>query len=184
MRPPTSHNRHGEAAVKKHFVMMAAYNKWANRLLYEAAGALTDEEFGRDTGAFFASMEGTLNHILVGDLIWMHRFTGEGELPDGLDVVLYDQFDELADARDGLDARIEEWVDGLTDLDLAGRFAYVTATDLKTVSQRLSPALAHFFNHQTHHRGHAHMILSVLGERPPSLDLIYFQRSPAGQRFA
>lgn len=170
--------------MKKHFVMMAAYNKWANRLLYDAAGALTDEEFGRDTGAYFASMEGTLNHILVGDLIWMHRFTGQGELPDGLDAVLYDQFDELADARAGLDARIEEWVEGLSDIDLVGRFTYVTATDLKTVSQRLSPALAHFFNHQTHHRGQAHMILSVLGETPPSLDLIYFQRSAEGMRFA
>ncbi len=184
MRPPTSWLVSGEAAVKKHFVMMAAYNKWANARLYDAASALTDEEFGRDTGAYFASMEGTLNHILVGDLIWMHRFTSTGELPDSLDAVLYDRFDELADARAGLDARIEEWVEGLSDIDLMGRFTYLTATDFKTISQRLAPAMAHFFNHQTHHRGQAHMILSVLGETPPELDLIYFQRSAEGREFA
>lgn len=170
--------------MKKHFAMMAAYNRWANGALYEAASALTDEEFRHDTGAFFASMEGTLNHIMVGDLIWMHRFTGSGELPDALDAILYDEFDELRDAREGLDARIIEWIDSISDLELAGRFTYVTVTDMKTVSQRLAPALAHFFNHQTHHRGQAHMILSVLGEAPPPLDLIYFQRTAEGREFA
>ena len=174
----------GEAVVNKYFAMMAAYNTWANRLLYEAAGALTDEEFGRDIGAFFASMEGTLNHIMAADLIWMHRFTGEGKLPDGPDAVLHDRFDELTDARAGLDARIGEWVENLSDIELTGRFSYMTATDLKMVSQRLAPALAHFFNHQTHHRGHAHMILSVLGENPPSLDLIRFQQTDKGRKFA
>lgn len=170
--------------MKKHFVMMATYNKWANQRLYNAAGALTDDEFVQDTGAFFTSMEGTLNHIMVADLIWMHRFSGEGELPEGLNTVLYDDFDELRDAREGLDERIIEWVGELSDVDLMGRFTYVTVTDMKTVSQRLAPALAHFFNHQTHHRGHAHMILSVLGEAPPSLDLIYFQRTPEGRGFS
>ncbi len=170
--------------MKKHFMMMAAYNKWANQTLYDGAGVLTDEEFVRDTGAFFASMEGTLNHILIADLLWLHRFTGTGELPDSLEAVLYDDFDELRDAREGLDERIIEWVGGLSDADLMGRFTYVTATDLKTVSQRLAPAMANLFNHQTHHRGQAHMILSVLGETPPSLDLIYFQRTPGGHEFA
>lgn len=164
--------------------MMAAYNRWANGVLYDAASALTDDEFRQDTRAFFTSMEGTLNHIMVADLIWMHRFTGSGELPDALDAILYDEFDELRDAREGLDARIIEWIASISDLDLAGRFTYVTVTDMKTVSQRLAPALAHFFNHQTHHRGHAHMILSVLGESPPSVDLIYFQRTAEGRQFA
>ena len=170
--------------LKKHFVMMAGYNRWANRLLFDAASMLTDEEFRRDTGAFFASMDGTLNHLLVADLIWMHRFTGKGELPGKLDLILHDEFDELRDAREATDERIIDWIAELTDDDLAGRFTYVTTTEMKTISQRLSPALAHLFNHQTHHRGHAHMILSVLGETPPSLDLIQFQRSSEGREFA
>lgn len=172
------------AVLKTQFLMMAAYNRWANRILYDGAAILTEEEFCHDTGAFFASMSGTLNHILVADLIWLHRFTGQGELPGALNVILYDEFDELRDAREATDERIIEWVEALDEIDLAGRFTYVTVTDMKTVSQRLAPALAHFFNHQTHHRGQAHMILSVLGETPPSLDLIHFQRSAEGRKFA
>jgi uncharacterized damage-inducible protein DinB len=164
--------------------MMAAYNRWANQLLYDAASMLSDEEFRRDTGAFFASMDGTLNHLLVADLIWMHRFTGKGELPGRLDLILHDAFDELREAREATDARIIDWVAGLAEPDLSGRFTYVTATDMKTISQRLAPALSHFFNHQTHHRGQAHMILSVLGETPPPLDLIAFQRSAEGRDYA
>lgn len=164
--------------------MMAAYNRWANRLIYDAASVLTDEEYRRDTGAFFASMNGTLNHLLVTDQIWMYRFTGKGELPGPIDMILHDSFDELRQAREAMDERIQSWVETLDDEVLSGRFTYVTVTDLKTVSQRLAPALSHFFNHQTHHRGHAHMILSVLGENPPSLDLIYFQRTPEGRAFA
>jgi uncharacterized damage-inducible protein DinB len=77
-----------------------------------------------------------------------------------------------------------DWIRSLSEKALAGRFTYMTVTDLRTVSQRLAPALDHFFNHQTHHRGHAHMVLSVLGKSPPTLDLIYFQRTPEGQAFA
>ncbi len=170
--------------MKKHFMMMAAYNRWANRTLYDAASVLTEEEYRRDTGAFFASMCGTLNHILVADLIWLHRFTGQGELPGHLEAILHDEFDDLREAREGTDERIIDWIDSLDEDDLAGRFTYVTITDLKTVSQRLAPALSHFFNHQTHHRGQAHMILSVLGEIPPSLDLVQFQRTTGGRQFA
>ena len=164
--------------------MFAAYNSWANRQLYRAAQALSEDEFGMDTGAFFGSMRGTLNHILVADRIWMKRFTGTGEHPDRLDAILHHDLASLRIAREAEDERIQNWVEGLTDERIAGRFTYVTVTDMKTVSQRLAPALAHFFNHQTHHRGHAHMILSVLGRTPPSLDLVGFQRLEEGRQFA
>lgn len=169
--------------MKDHFSMMAAYNHWANRRLYAAAGELSGEEYGRDLGAFFKSMSGTLNHVLVADRIWMKRFTGEGDAPDRLDAVIHGALPALKIARESEDKRIAEWVAGLDDEALAGRFTYVTATDMRTVSQRLAPALTHFFNHQTHHRGQAHTILSILGKSPPSLDLIYFQRTDEGRRF-
>lgn len=164
--------------------MMAAYNHWANLQIYDAASELTRDEFRRDTGAFFHSMMGTLNHLLVTDRIWMKRFTGEGDAPAGLDVILFDELEPLRQAREVEDARIADWVAGMDEEALAGRFTYITVTDVRTVSQRLAPALAHLFNHQTHHRGHAHMILSVLGKIPPSLDLIYFQRTEQGRAFA
>lgn len=170
--------------MHQHFLMFAAYNCWANTRLYDAVAELSPEEFTRDVGAYFKSMCGTLNHLLVADRIWMHRFTGEGDLPASLDETLFDDFRKLRIAREIEDIRIDEWISGLDDARLAGRFTYMTVSDMRTVSQRLSPALSHLFNHQTHHRGHAHGVLSLLGKSPPSLDLSFFQRAPAGRRWA
>jgi len=169
--------------MKQHFMMFAAYNQWANGRIYDAAGDLSDEEFNRDTGAFFGSMMGTLNHILTADRIWMKRFTGEGHAPSSLDAILYKALPPLHTAREAEDRRIIDWVGGMGDKALAGRFSYTTV-DMRTVSQRLSPALGHFFNHQTHHRGQAHMVLTVLGRPSVSLDLALFQRSEEGRAYA
>jgi uncharacterized damage-inducible protein DinB len=170
--------------MKQHFAMMAAYNAWANERVYDAAAELSDDEFNRDMGAFFRSMCGTLNHLLTADRIWLKRFTGEGDAPAKLDTILFPVFDSLRIARQAEDRRIIDWIDSLTNDDIAGRFTYVTVTDMRTVSQRLAPALSHFFNHQTHHRGQAHMILTALGKPSLGLDLIYFQRTESGRQFA
>lgn len=164
-------------------MMFAAYNQWANNRLYDAAEDLSDEEFARDTGAFFGSMMGTLNHLLATDRIWMKRFTGQGDAPAKLDAIIHRALPALRMAREAEDRRIVEWVDGLGDKDIAGRFSYLTA-DMRTISQRLTPALGHLFNHQTHHRGQAHMILTVLGRASLTLDLMYFQRAEEGRAFA
>ena len=164
--------------------MFAAYNRWANELLYEAAADLPAHDYRRDCGAFFKSMHGTLSHILTGDRIWLNRFTGEGDAPDRLDAVPFDDFSDLRAARVAEDNRIINWVGSLDDDALESHFHYVPITDPTPVSQRLAPALSHFFNHQTHHRGQAHTILTVLGKDAPSLDLIYFQRSKDGKSFA
>jgi uncharacterized damage-inducible protein DinB len=89
------------------FSMLAAYNSWANRRLYEAAAALSDADYRADRGAFFKSVHGTLNHLLVGDRIWMKRFTGEGDAPTKLDAILFDDLPSLRSARVAEDARIE-----------------------------------------------------------------------------
>src|SRR5690606_16183403 len=161
--------------MKQHFQMFATYNRWANRIVYEAAATLDEEELNRPTGAFFGSLIGTLNHILVADRIWLKRFTGEGVAPAGLDTILHPDLAALADARREEDDRILSWIGSLSETSLAGRFTYTTVTDMRTVSQRLAPALAHFFNHQTHHRGQAHSILTTLGKPSPTLDMVYFQ---------
>ncbi|WP_346906594.1 DinB family protein [uncultured Roseibium sp.] len=168
----------------RHYRMFAAYNRWANGRLYDAAELLSDEEWERDVRAFFGSMCGTLNHILVADRIWMNRFTGTGETHKVLSDLPHPHFGDLRRERGAMDDRIADWVDTLDEETLEGLFSYVPVTNPKEVTQPLAPALAHFFNHQTHHRGHAHMILSVLGHEPPSLDLIYFLRSDEGKEFA
>ncbi len=170
--------------MKQHFEMFAAYNAWANRQIYEAAAALSAEELERNMGAFFKSMLGTLNHLLTADRIWMKRFTGLGEVPATLDTVLFREFAKLRLARETEDERISQWIGTLSDEDLAGRFTYTTITDMRRVSQRLAPALAHLFNHHTHHRGQCHMILTALGRPSVALDLVLFQRSPEGREFA
>ena len=161
-----------------HFRMLARYNSWANRRLYAAVGAFSDEEYRADRGAFFGSVHATLNHLLVGDRIWMNRFTGGGPTYSRLDLILHDRLDELRAAREAEDERIISWVEPLDDAGLANPFTYRTVVSPREVTQLLAPALAHFFNHQTHHRGQVHALMTAIGGRSaaPELDLIYFQR--------
>jgi len=160
------------------YKMFAGYNGWANERVYNAAAKLSAEEYRADRGAFFKSIHGTLNHILVADRIWMHRFTGKGEAPARLDAILHENLTSLRSARDREDARISAYIGQLTEEELAATFSYVTITNPKTIAQPLAPALDHFFNHQTHHRGQAHVVLTGLKGRDiaPSLDLILYQR--------
>ena len=162
--------------MKQHFAMMAGYNTWCNERLYEVAAQLSDADYRADRGAFFKSVHGTLNHLLVADRIWMGRFTGEGEAPNRLDAILFEDFAELRAAREKEDARIVTYIDRLSEADLAGRFRYRTITNPTDIEQPLAPALMHFFNHQTHHRGQVHCLLTGLGHEAPSLDLLLFQR--------
>jgi uncharacterized damage-inducible protein DinB len=158
--------------------MLAAYNTWANERIYDAAEKLPDADYRADRGAFFKSMHGTLNHMLVADRLWMHRFTGDGLSPTQLDEILFEDLAPLRDARRAEDRRIIAYVDGLDAENLAREFTYRTVTNPTTVVQPLAPALDHFFNHQAHHRGQAHCLLTAIGGRDftPSLDLILFQR--------
>ena len=163
--------------LKAHFLSLAKYNAWANRRLYDAATTLSDADYRRDRGAFFKSMHGTLNHLLVADRIWMRRFTGEGEAPDRLDAILFEELATLREAREAEDRRIIAYVEGLDEARLAGTIRYRRVSTPEEFEQPLAPALAHFFNHQTHHRGQAHGILTGLIGKAPELDLLYFQRT-------
>ncbi|MBY5763969.1 DinB family protein [Rhizobium laguerreae] len=160
----------------RHYRMFAAYNRWANRQVYAAAAELSDAEFRSDCGAFFGSLHRTLNHLIVADRIWMKRFTGTGEAPATLDAVLFEDLDALAAARKIEDERIIAWMDTLDEAALAADFTYVPVTQPIKITQPLAPALAHLFNHQTHHRGQCHMTLTALNKPSLSLDLIYFLR--------
>jgi uncharacterized damage-inducible protein DinB len=162
--------------MKPHFAMMAAYNAWCNERVYEMAALLPDADYRADRGAFFKSVHGTLNHLLVADRIWMKRFTGEGEAPNRLDAILFESLPELRAARQAEDERIVATIDGLSEADLAGSIRYRTIVNPVEIEQPLTPALVHFFNHQTHHRGQVHCLLTGFGLDAPSLDLILFQR--------
>jgi uncharacterized damage-inducible protein DinB len=162
--------------LKAHFDMFARYNTWANARLFDAARALSDADYRADRGAFFKSVHGTLNHLLVTDRVWIHRFTGAGTPPERLDLILFDTFASLDDARRDEDARIERYVLALTPDALAGMISYRRVSTPELFTQPLAPALAHWFNHQTHHRGQTHALLTALTGRAPELDLLFFQR--------
>jgi uncharacterized damage-inducible protein DinB len=160
------------------YAMFAGYNAWCNERLYDAAAQVSEADYRADRGAFFKSLHGTLNHLLVGDRIWMQRFTGAGEVPKSLDAILYDDFVSLRTARRAEDAAISRYIEGLSEADLAGCIRFRTFVKPATIEQQLAPALDHFFNHQTHHRGQAHALLSAIigNEKTPSFDLIIYQR--------
>lgn len=158
------------------FEMLADYNEWANERLYDAAARLPDADYRADRGAFFGSVHGTLNHILIGDRIWMYVFTGEGVKPIQLDAILYDDLATLRAARRAEDVRIKAYIASLSDQDLAGTVRYSTIRSPTAIEQHLAPLLIHFFNHQTHHRGQAHALLTGFTGEAPTLDLVMFQR--------
>ncbi len=166
-----------------HYVFMARYNRWFNARLYEAAGRLSDEERKRERGAFFGSIHGTLNHVMVGDRIWLRRFAGLAPFESldadrlaipgftGLDMQLHADFGALAHERAALDEAIEQFAQALTDPLLAGTLHYTTTTG-QPRAMRTWQALSHFFNHQTHHRGQVTTLLMQAGIDVGTTDLI------------
>ena len=154
--------------------VLARYNAWANHKLYGAVERLPDGQRRADRGAFFKSLHGTLNHLLVTDRMWMARFAGRPAPSVRLDAILYDDFDALRAARGEEDTRIITYVDGLDPGALAGTFSFEARSMPGRYVQEIGPALDHLFNHQTHHRGQAHAILTGLGADAPSLDLALF----------
>ena len=166
---------------------LARYNAWMNRRLYGLAAGLPDDERRRDRGAFFRSIHGTLNHLLLADRVWLARFTGDRDRyasRDGAGAViaitglaqeLYAGFDDLARERAATDADIVVWADGLDEDRLAATFRYKTMTGAPS-EHPLWWAVGHFFNHQTHHRGQVTTLLKQAGVDAGVTDLIAFLR--------
>jgi uncharacterized damage-inducible protein DinB len=155
---------------------MARYNRWQNESLYREALKLSDEERRRDRGAFFGSIHGTLNHLFWGDSLWLSRF-GRGEKPRTASVKdsvgEFEDFADLAVARPALDARIIAWAEALTAETIAGDITWWSGINKANVSRPAALIFTHFFNHQTHHRGQAHALLTIAGTKPDDTDLIY-----------
>lgn len=165
------------------FRQMAAYNQWINDRLYEVSSCLDADELERDRGAFFGSIWGTLNHIAVGDTLWLKRFashpSGRATLhavaalpnPSSLDQILFEDFGRLHEHRRWLDGEIIRWADGLAEADVDQVLTYQNSKG-KPFNKRLSHLILHFFNHQTHHRGQVSTLLSQAGEDVGVTDLL------------
>lgn len=157
-----------------HIGLMAAYNTWMNRKLYEAASRLTEDELSADRGAFFGSIIGTLNHLVVADTVWLKRFaTHPGRqaalepirplpAPLSLDQILYPDISSLSEQRNLLDSVISDWAASLVEADLDHVLHYHSMKGV-AADKSFFALVMHFFNHQTHHRGQVTTLFSQLG---------------------
>lgn len=151
---------------------MASYNRWVNERLYATCAELPDDVRKRDVGAFFRSIHGTLNHLLLADRMWLSRFKGETFKITALSDELYAEFTRLREERARTDRALEDWVAALTPEDLAGELRYIGIAQPVPRCYPFWFALLHLFNHQTHHRGQLTTLLTQQGVDPGATDLI------------
>src|SRR5215813_11996753 len=153
-----------------HFQMLARYNRTANERLYAACAQLDDNEYRKLRPGSFGSIHALLNHILLGDRRWMGLFENGQRTTPPLNQILYDDFADLRSARAGEDARMETFFDQLDVAFWTRSFPY-TNNQGEDYVETAHVACTHLFNHQTHHRGQIHVMLSQTTTKPPSLDL-------------
>ena len=152
---------------------LARYNRWQNNNLYAVADRLSDDERRRERGAFFGSIHGTLSHLLWGDCAWMSRFSDVAKPPVGIagSKTFYSDWQSLKRERIAMDEKIARWSDGVEPDWLAGDYTWFSDAAQRDVSKPMWTLVVHFFNHQTHHRGQVHAMLTQAGGKPGDTDL-------------
>lgn len=152
---------------------MAAYNREMNRRLYAAAGRLSDAERRREAGAFWGSLHGTLSHLLWADSTWLSRFSDwpKPMVPLKESAGMVQDFAALTAAREKLDAAICDWAAAIDEPWLAGEQSWFSASAGCARTAPRALLVAHMFNHQTHHRGQAHALVTRAGEKTGDTDL-------------
>jgi uncharacterized damage-inducible protein DinB len=152
-----------------HFQMLSRYNRVANERLFAKCAQLDDAEYRKRRAGPFGSIHGLLNHILLGDRRWMGLFESGEPVTPPLNRILYDDFSDLQSGRRREDGRIDAFFARLDATFWSRSFAY-TNNQGKDYLETAHVACAHLFNHQTHHRGQVHVMLSQTSVGPPALD--------------
>ncbi|SDD81896.1 Uncharacterized damage-inducible protein DinB (forms a four-helix bundle) [Paracoccus isoporae] len=156
-------------------IQMARYNLWQNDGMLDAAGGLDPAERQRDRGAFFGSIERTFSHLWWGDMMWFSRFSDwpKPEAPMSGSADLIRDWDRFAIARRELDRRILAWARDLSADWLGGDLNWWSASNGQHFRQPTWILVTHFFNHQTHHRGQIHAMLTAAGAQHALTDLAF-----------
>ncbi|MGA8155229.1 MAG: DinB family protein [Rhodoplanes sp.] len=154
--------------------LMARYNRWQNENLLCVATLLSDDERWAERGAFFGSIHKTLSHLLWADHMWISRFSDLPRPPGGIaeSVSLYPDWEGLVRERRLMDAAVIDWADKLDDAWLASALTWYSGAAKREITKPRWELVVHFFNHQTHHRGQVHAMLTAAGGRPGDTDLI------------
>jgi len=153
---------------------MARYNRWQNENLYGVADRLSDDERRRERGAWFGSIHKTFSHLLWADRIWMSRFFSDVPRPPGgipESVSLYPDWDNLKAERSAFDRTMIDWADAVDDKWLAAEQTYYSGATKREWTRPRWMLVTHMFNHQTHHRGQVHCMLTQAGGKPHDTDL-------------
>ena len=143
--------------------MMARYNSWQNSQLTTALDKVSAQELTAERGAFFGSILGTLNHILWADRIWMSRFDASFAAPEeGIpeSPALCPDYTAWKAARGEMDRWVEDWATQVTQSDLSGDLAWYSGAAGRDVTRPRAFCVTHMFNHQTHHRGQLHAMMT------------------------
>ncbi|MEO1191412.1 MAG: DinB family protein [Pseudomonadota bacterium] len=156
---------------------LARYNQWQNQSLVTAADGLNAAERQADRGSFFGSIQGTLSHQLWGDQIWLWRFADwpkpDGGIGESAD--LFPKWSTFKQARAAFDSRFIDWADAVDADWLGGMLSWYSGAAKKQLEQPRWFLLAHLFNHQTHHRGQVHAMLTAAGAKPDDTDLLLME---------
>lgn len=153
---------------------MARYNAWQNESLIAAASGLDDAARRAERGAYFGSIHGTFNHLLWADEMWLSRFTGSARPGCGIkdSPRLVEHWDEFIARRRATDATIGEWAGSLAQDWLDGELTWFSGATQREMRRPCALLVVHLFNHQTHHRGQVHAMLTAAGARPGDTDLM------------
>ena len=158
----------------EHVRTMARYNRWQNRSLYGAAETLTDAQRKEQRGAFFGSIHGTLSHLLYGDQAWIWRLSGTHK-PKASSIAefvgAYPDWGELKRERQAFDEVIVGWADRIDSKWLEGELKWFSGSQKREFTQPRWLLVTHMFNHETHHRGQVHCLLTQFGAKPADTDL-------------
>ena len=152
----------------------ARYNAWANKRLYAVAEQLSAEELIKDRKGFFKSILGTLNHILLADLIYRERLEKKPTTFTRLDEIIYDNLGELKSAQFHQDEWYQNFCNDMDPEELEGTLSFDTVETGEFFSLPLRMCLTNLFQHQIHHRGQTHHMLGHAGLEPPPLDVVQF----------
>ena len=153
-------------------VSMARYNAWQNHSIYHAAAGLDADAREAERGAFWGSIRKTLAHLAWGDQIWISRFdngpSADVSATEAFDV--YD-WDTLWSLRPKLDARISAWAEHILEGELDGDLTWYSGFLGHDMTRPKGLCVMQLFNHQTHHRGQVHAMLTAAGAKPDDTDL-------------
>lgn len=151
------------------FRVMAYNNAWANHRLLSACATLSQAEFEASRTSFFPSIQATLNHILVVDRFYIDALEGGTLGPSAwANPLPCPTLPELHRAQSAVDRRLVAWCNSMDEKGPDRIIRVHRETYIQT--ERADRLLMHLFQHQIHHRGQAHGMLSGTKVPPPQLD--------------